>query len=66
MKMMPCRSCGTEISKKADSCPHCGHAYVKSISAQLQSAQKFSLYVVLLPMIGLFIGFLVMIASHTP
>jgi len=29
-KLMTCKSCGKEISSKAESCPHCGHSYKKS------------------------------------
>ncbi len=28
-KTWPCKSCGEEISKKAEACPHCGHNYKK-------------------------------------
>jgi predicted RNA-binding Zn-ribbon protein involved in translation (DUF1610 family) len=37
--MMMCKSCGREISRKAETCPHCGHAYVSHayVSSKAQS-----------------------------
>jgi hypothetical protein len=29
-KLMKCKTCNAEISKKANACPHCGHTYVRT------------------------------------
>jgi predicted RNA-binding Zn-ribbon protein involved in translation (DUF1610 family) len=34
MPLTECKSCGKEISRKAETCPHCGHAYVPSFIAR--------------------------------
>ena len=34
--MMTCKSCGSEISRKAETCPMCGHAYVSSYMARVR------------------------------
>jgi len=45
--MMECKSCGKEISKKAETCPHCGHAYVRSFMGRWRRAQWGCLWVFL-------------------
>jgi predicted RNA-binding Zn-ribbon protein involved in translation (DUF1610 family) len=52
-KLMLCKSCGKEISRKAEACPHCGHAYVKSIAKRLETAQTIAVVIFSLIVVGL-------------
>jgi uncharacterized paraquat-inducible protein A len=37
--LMVCKSCHQLISTKAETCPHCGHAYVPSFIARVRRTQ---------------------------
>jgi predicted RNA-binding Zn-ribbon protein involved in translation (DUF1610 family) len=52
--MMACKSCGQEISRKAETCPHCGHAYVTSYLARVHKAQWGCLWVFLAAAFAIF------------
>ncbi len=53
--MRSCKSCGQEISTKAETCPHCGHAYVTSYLARVHKAQWGCLWIFLAILFVIFV-----------
>jgi hypothetical protein len=54
--MMTCKSCGKEISRKAFTCPHCGHVY-SSYWLNVKRAQWGCAWIMIAIIAGLFILF---------
>ena len=54
-RMMPCKDCGSSISKKAEVCPHCGVRH---------NTHPVVFYNVVMITIGLFVGFFIFLAKQ--
>jgi predicted RNA-binding Zn-ribbon protein involved in translation (DUF1610 family) len=54
-KLMTCKSCGNQISKKAAACPHCGHAYVRTFYQDYRRRQWGCVWIMIAVLLAIFV-----------